>query len=72
MSGGSVGGRCGDCRQDGVKDVAPGARARVNERMADVIFVAVFAGMMVVALGYVRLCERIVRSDQHSQGRARR
>jgi hypothetical protein len=34
--------------------------------MDDVIFVAVFVVMMALALGYVRLCERIVRSDQGS------
>jgi hypothetical protein len=61
-----------DCRQDGVKDVARVARSRVNESMADLIFVAVFAGMMVVALGYVRVCERIVRSDEHPEREARR
>jgi hypothetical protein len=31
--------------------------------MDDVIFVAVFAGMMLLAFGYVRLCERIVGDD---------
>jgi hypothetical protein len=40
--------------------------------MADLIFVAVFVGMIVVALGYVRLCERIVRSDERSERAARR
>lgn len=34
--------------------------------MDDVIFIAVFAVMMMLAFGYVRLCERIVRSDEHS------
>lgn len=32
--------------------------------MDDVIFVAVFVGMMVLAFGYVRLCEWVVRSDE--------
>ena len=31
--------------------------------MDDVIFVAVFAVMMALAFGYVRLCERIVGAD---------
>ena len=31
--------------------------------MDDVIFVAVFVVMMTLAFGYVRLCDRIVRSD---------
>ena len=31
--------------------------------MDDVIFVGVFVVMMALALGYVRVCERIVRSD---------
>jgi hypothetical protein len=34
--------------------------------MDDVIFVAVFVVMMASAFGYVRLCERIVRSDEQS------
>lgn len=33
--------------------------------MDDVIFVAVFVVMMALEFGYVRLCERIVRSDDH-------
>ena len=37
--------------------------------MDDVIFVAVFVVMMALAFGYVRLCERIVRSEDGS-GRA--
>ena len=32
--------------------------------MDDLIFVAVFVVMMALAFGYVRLCERIVRSDE--------
>jgi hypothetical protein len=59
-------------RQDGVKTVAAGARRGVNGGMADLIFVAIFVGMMVVALGYVRLCERIVRSDERSERAAHR
>lgn len=31
--------------------------------MDDVIFIALFAGMMALAFGYIRVCERIVRSD---------
>jgi hypothetical protein len=31
--------------------------------MDDVIFVALFAGMMALAFGYVRVCERIVGND---------
>jgi hypothetical protein len=31
--------------------------------MDDVIFVALFVGMMLLAFGYVRLCERIVGDD---------
>ena len=31
--------------------------------MDDVIFVALFVGMMMLAFGYVRLCERIVGGD---------
>jgi hypothetical protein len=31
--------------------------------MDDVIFVALFAAMMLLAFGYVRLCERIVGDD---------
>lgn len=31
--------------------------------MDDVIFVALFGGMMLLAFGYVRLCERIVGDD---------
>jgi hypothetical protein len=34
--------------------------------MDDVICVAVFAAMMVLAFAYVRLCERIVQSDNGS------
>ncbi len=34
--------------------------------MDDVIFVAVFVVMMTLAFGNVRLCERIVRSDEQS------
>lgn len=37
--------------------------------MSDVIFVGVFAVMMALAFGYVRVCERIVRSDD-TTGRA--
>jgi hypothetical protein len=33
------------------------------EFMDDVIFVALFAGMMLLAFGYVRLCERILGDD---------
>ena len=33
------------------------------EGMDDVIFVALFVGMMLLAFGYVRLCERIVGDD---------
>lgn len=33
------------------------------EVMDDVIFVALFVGMMLAAFGYVRLCERIVGDD---------
>jgi hypothetical protein len=36
-------------------------------RMDDVIFVGVFIGMMALALGYVRLCERIVRPDSEER-----
>jgi hypothetical protein len=36
------------------------------EVMDDVIFVAVFVVMMTLAFAYVRLCERIVRSDEHT------
>lgn len=32
-------------------------------RMDDVIFLGVFAAMMALAYGYVRVCERIVRDD---------
>ena len=32
--------------------------------MDDVLFVAFFGVMMTLAFGYVRLCERIVRSDE--------
>lgn len=32
--------------------------------MDDVIFVGVFVVMMALAFGYVRMCERIVRSDE--------
>lgn len=32
--------------------------------MDDVIFVGVFVVMMALAFGYVRVCERIVRSDE--------
>ena len=39
-------------------------RAAWMEAMDDVIFVAVFVVMMSLAFGYVRLCERIVRSDE--------
>jgi hypothetical protein len=38
--------------------------------MDDVIFVAVFVVMMALAFGYVRLCERIVRSDEESRQEA--
>jgi hypothetical protein len=31
--------------------------------MDDVIFVGLFAGMMLLAFGYIRLCERIVGND---------
>lgn len=31
--------------------------------MDDVIFVGLFAAMMALAFGYVRVCERIVRAD---------
>ena len=34
--------------------------------MDDVIFVGVFVAMMALAFGYVRVCERIVRSDETS------
>jgi len=34
--------------------------------MDDVIFVGVFVAMMALAYGYVRVCERIVRTDQAS------
>jgi hypothetical protein len=34
--------------------------------MDDVIFVGVFVAMMALALGYVRVCERIVRADEPS------
>jgi hypothetical protein len=34
--------------------------------MNDVIFVGVFVAMMALAFGYVRVCERIVRSDETS------
>lgn len=34
--------------------------------MDDLIFVGVFVVMMALALGYVRVCERIVRSDEAS------
>jgi hypothetical protein len=33
------------------------------EVMDDVIFVGLFVGMMLLAFGYVRLCERIVGDD---------
>jgi hypothetical protein len=39
--------------------------------MDDVIFVAVFVVMMALAFGYVRLCERIVRSDERTGREAR-
>jgi hypothetical protein len=32
--------------------------------MQDVIFLGVFVGMMALSIGYVRLCERIVQSDE--------
>jgi hypothetical protein len=32
----------------------------------DVIFVGVFVAMMALAFGYVRVCERIVRTDETS------
>ena len=35
-------------------------------RMDDLIFVAIFVVMMALAFGYVRLCERIVRRDDHA------
>jgi hypothetical protein len=41
-------------------------RAALMSVMDDVIFVAVFVVMMTLAFGYVRLCERIVRSDDGS------
>ena len=34
--------------------------------MDDVIFVGVFVVMMALAFGYVRVCARIVRSDETS------
>ena len=51
-------------RQDGVKGVVAVAVGCVDGVMDDVIFVAVFVVMMALAFGYVRLCERIVRSDE--------
>jgi hypothetical protein len=33
------------------------------EVMDDVIFVGLFAGMMLLAFGYLRLCERIVGDE---------
>jgi hypothetical protein len=39
------------------------------EVMDDVIFVALFVGMMLLAFGYVRLCERIVGDDATEEPR---
>lgn len=36
--------------------------------MDDVIFLAVFLVMMALAFGYVRLCDRIVSSDERGGG----
>lgn len=53
-------------RQDGVKDLAAAGGRCVDGGMDDVIFVGVFVVMMALAFGYVRVCERIVRSDEAS------
>jgi hypothetical protein len=56
----------GQRRQDGVRDLAAADRRCVDGGMDDLIFVGVFLAMMALAFGYVRVCERIVRSDEAS------
>ena len=51
-------------RQDGVKGLVATEWRCVDGGMDDVVFVAVFVVMMTLAFGYVRWCERIVRSDE--------